>query len=82
MIAMIRSPIGNTPTVTPEIQPADDERDERVDDIVDERGDDGRERAADYDADGQVNDVAARDESLEFVEPTGPFMIQTPLFFL
>ena len=42
-----------------EVQPADDERDERIDDIVDERGDDGRERAADNDADGQVNDVAA-----------------------
>ena len=64
MMAMIRSPIGNTPTVhAGEVQPADDERDERVDDdVVDERGDDGRERAADYDADGQVNDVAARDE--------------------
>ena len=35
-----------------EVQPADDERDERIDDIVDERGDDGRERAADNDADG------------------------------
>ena len=42
-----------------EVQPADDERDEWIDDIVDERGDDGRERAADNDADGQVNDVAA-----------------------
>ena len=43
----------------PEKSSADDERDERIDDIVDERGDDGRERAADNDADGQVNDVAA-----------------------
>ena len=42
-----------------EVQPADDERDEWIDDVVDERGDDGRERAADHNADGQVNDVAA-----------------------
>ena len=66
-----------------EVQPADDERDERIDDIVDERGDDGRERAADNDADGQVNDVAARDEYFEFIEPTGLFHdAASPVFFV
>ena len=63
-----------------EIQSADDERDERVDDIVDERGDDGRERAADNDADCQVNDVAARDKCLEFIEPTGLFPDAASIF--
>ena len=60
---MIRSPIGNTPMVTPEkSSPPMMSEMSGIDDIVDERGDDGRERAADNDADGQVNDVAARDE--------------------
>ena len=51
-----------------EVRLAADGGDQRRDDVLDERVDDGRERGADDDRDGEVDEVPAQDEAAEFLE--------------
>ena len=65
-----------------EIDASGDKSDDRADEVVDEAVDDCCERTADDDADCHVEDVAARDELLEFSEKTCVFQFSLPLFLM
>ena len=54
---------------------ASEDAENGIDDIVDQRSGDGAERAADDDADGQIQHVAPGDEGSELAEETARFIV-------
>src|SRR5579859_1418893 len=57
-----------------EVRLADDGREQRVQDVANQRGDDGAEGRAQNDRDGQVDDVAAKNEVPESLEHVGDLL--------